>query len=124
MQHHIQVKRAYDPAAPGDGARILVDRLWPRGLSKAKAKLTTWVKDAAPTSELREWFHAAPDQRWPEFQRRYRAELEHNPEALAELAPLLAQGPVTLLFAAKDKDHNNAVVLAAYLRRQSGDAKK
>ena len=115
MHHTLQVKRAYDPSASTDGARILIDRLWPRGLSKAKAKLTHWAKDIAPTTELREWFHHDPEERWPEFQKRYRAELANNKEALAELTTYLDKGPVTLLYSAKDADHNNAVVLAAYL---------
>ncbi|HVZ79814.1 MAG TPA: DUF488 domain-containing protein [bacterium] len=111
----IQIKRVYQTPSSKDGKRFLVDRLWPRGLSKEKAKLAGWIKEAAPTPELRKWFGHDP-KKWIEFKKRYRREL---PAHLALLRPLLEaarQGTVTLLFAAKDEAHNNAVVLKSYLR--------
>lgn len=114
----ISIKRIYEPPTPGDGRRILVDRLWPRGVSKAKARLDGWMKDVAPSAELRRWFDHRPE-RWPEFRRRYVDELGSNPgvQALREMA---AAQPVTLLYAARDTAHNEAVVLADYL---SGDGR-
>lgn len=112
----IAVKRVYEPAAPEDGLRVLVDRLWPRGLSKEAAAVALWEKDAAPSDELRKWFHADPSQ-WAEFRRRYLAELREQRDRLRELAERAAGETVTLLFASKDAEHNNAVVLAEYLRR-------
>ncbi len=108
--HGIRLKRIYAPPSEHDGARILVDRLWPRGISKLRAALTLWCKDAAPTAELRQWFGHAPA-RWDEFRRRYRAELRGGGAALAPIRDLLHRGPVTLLFAARDERHNEAVVL-------------
>jgi uncharacterized protein YeaO (DUF488 family) len=110
----IRVKRAYDPPEAGDGTRVLVDRLWPRGLAKAEARIDHWLKDVAPSSELRRWFGHEPA-RWDEFRRRYRAELAARPEGMAELRRLAAKGPVTLLFAARDEAHNNAAALAELL---------
>lgn len=112
----LKVKRIYAPAAPEDGARILVDRLWPRGISKARAALTAWVRQVAPSDDLRHWFGHDPE-RWNEFQRRYDAELDANPVDVSALRAALGQGAATLLFAAHDEAHNNAVALAAYLRR-------
>lgn len=107
----VRLKRAYDPPSPHDGARVLVDRLWPRGLKRDAAKVELWLKDAAPSAELRRWFGHDP-QRWDEFSDRYRAELAANSAAIAALRELVERGqPVTLLFAAKDAAHNNAVVL-------------
>ncbi|MBB2155003.1 DUF488 domain-containing protein [Gluconacetobacter diazotrophicus] len=117
----IRVRRIYDPPEPAEGARVLVDRLWPRGMSKARAALTLWLKDIAPSTELRLWFGHDPE-RWTEFQRRYRAELKANPAAVEQVERLGRQGPVTLLYAAHDPDHNEAVVLADYLRRLDEDA--
>ncbi|HEX3666114.1 MAG TPA: DUF488 domain-containing protein [Rhizomicrobium sp.] len=110
----IQVKRIYEPAEADDGARILVDRLWPRGLKKDDAELTEWLKEIAPSDELRKWFGHDPE-RWKEFVRRYRAELAHNETAMRRLRELAGEGHVTLLYAAHDGEHNNAVALAAYL---------
>lgn len=110
----LRMKRVYDPAAPHDGARVLVDRLWPRGLSKARAALTLWCKDVAPSTELRQWFGHDPA-RWAEFRRHYRAELRGNAAGLAPIRDLMQQGPVTLLYAARDQRHNEAVVLREYL---------
>ena len=112
---HLQIKRAYAKAERTDGARILIDRLWPRGLSKANVKLTLWLKEIAPTTELREWFGHDPE-RWQEFKVRYQKELSGNPEAVAELAEYLRQGKVTLIYGAKDEEHNHALVLAQYMR--------
>ncbi|MGS1095523.1 DUF488 domain-containing protein [Aquamicrobium terrae] len=108
------VKRVYEPAADGDGQRVLVDRLWPRGVKKEDARLDLWLKDIAPSDDLRHWFGHDPE-RWTEFQKRYRAEMKDKDEAVAELRGLMAKGKVTLLFAAHDEQHNNAVALAAYL---------
>jgi len=106
----IRLKRAYDPAEPEDGTRILVDRLWPRGLSRDAAKVDHWLKDVAPSTELRRWFGHDPA-KWAEFRRRYDAELAHNP-ALEELRALMRRDKhVTLLSGARDVERNNAVVL-------------
>ncbi len=115
MDHAIAVKRVYEPAAAGDGQRVLVDRLWPRGVKKEDAHLDLWLKDVAPSDELRKWFGHDPD-RWAEFRKRYREELKAKAEAIEELRALLAKGKVTLLFGAHDERHNNAVVLAEYLQ--------
>lgn len=111
----IKIKRAYDPVDADDGLRVLVDRLWPRGLKRDAAKVDHWLKDIAPSGELRGWFGHDPD-RWTEFRKRYRAELAANKPAVTELHQL-ARGAksLTLLFAARDTDHNNAVVLKEYL---------
>ena len=106
----IRLKRAYDPAGPEDGTRILVDRLWPRGLSRDQAKVDQWLKDVAPSAELRRWFGHDPA-KWAEFRKRYEAELARNP-SLEELRDLIRrERRVTLLFGARDVEHNNAVVL-------------
>lgn len=110
----IRLKRVYDPPDKDDGARVLVDRLWPRGLRKDRAALTLWLKEIAPSTELREWFGHDPA-RWTEFGHRYRAELTRNDEAVAQLADLSKLGPLTLLYAAHDTEHNHAIVLSAYL---------
>ena len=107
---HLRLKRAYAPAAPSDGVRILVDRLWPRGVSKDRAALDDWMKDLAPSTELRQWFGHDPA-RWAEFQRRYRAELAAQPAALERLRALALTKTVTLVFGARDEQHNEAVVL-------------
>ncbi|MFT3886801.1 MAG: DUF488 domain-containing protein [Arachnia sp.] len=112
---NIQTKRVYEPAAEGDGFRVLVDRLWPRGISKDKAALDLWDKDVAPSAELRTWFNHDPA-RFPEFRTRYRAELDASGAATALLAQLNGHDRVTLLFGAHDEEHNQAVVLADYLR--------
>jgi uncharacterized protein YeaO (DUF488 family) len=108
----VAVKRAYDPPAPTDGTRILVDRLWPRGLSKRKAALDGWNKDVAPSPALRKWFDHRPE-RFVEFVKRYRAELKHNP-AIAELRAI--KGKLTLIYGARDPAVNHAVVLAKVLK--------
>ncbi|MDE1797862.1 MAG: DUF488 domain-containing protein [Candidatus Micrarchaeota archaeon] len=111
----LRLRRVYEPPSPSDGCRVLVDRLWPRGISKEKARLDFWLKDIAPSNELRKWFSHDPA-KWPEFVRRYRAELAANPQPLAQLRALKKEHPkITLLFAAKDEAHSNAAVLMQML---------
>lgn len=110
---HVMLKRAYDPPAASDGQRILVDRLWPRGLAKARAEIDLWLKDVAPSTELRRWFGHDPA-KWAEFQTRYRAELQGS-AALEELAAAAREREVTLIYAARDGQHNEAVVLRQLL---------
>lgn len=105
----IFLKRAYEQPAKSDGIRILVDRLWPRGLAKSKGQIDHWLKDLAPSTELRQWFGHDPS-KWAEFQRKYRNELPGNP-ALSQLRSLSLQGDITLVFASRDELHNDAVVL-------------
>jgi uncharacterized protein YeaO (DUF488 family) len=115
MAYDIAVKRVYEPASKDDGQRVLIDRIWPRGVTKDKAALTLWLKDLAPSTELRKWFDHEPE-RWEEFRKRYRAELDGRREPLRELMALLEQGRVTLLFGAHEERYNNAVALAEYLK--------
>jgi uncharacterized protein YeaO (DUF488 family) len=110
----IRLKRAYQPSARRDGTRILVDRLWPRGIRKADAAIDHWAKTIAPSDTLRTWFGHDPE-RWQEFRRRYAAELRGHRGELAELRALARQGPITLVFAAHDEARNNAVVLRVVL---------
>jgi uncharacterized protein YeaO (DUF488 family) len=114
MAGTFHIKRIYDLPAADDGARVLVDRVWPRGISKQAARLTAWHKEVAPSSALRKWFGHDP-QRWNEFQARYRAELDANATALQPLYELQKHGRVTLLYGARDEQHNQARVLAEYL---------
>lgn len=114
---NLKLKRVYEPSDKNDGTRILVDRLWPRGMTKAKAGVDIWLKELAPSAELRKWFGHDPD-RWTEFKKRYRAELEENDEQLVRLREEIKKGAVTLLYGAKDEEHNDAVVLAEFLRSQ------
>lgn len=111
---HLRLKRAYDPAEPGDGVRILVDRLWPRGVSKEKAALDDWIKEVAPSTALRKWFGHDPA-RWAEFQHRYRAELREQPAVLDHIRALAKVHVVTLVYSAHDTQHNDAVVLRSVL---------
>ncbi len=113
-----RAKRVYDPPSPGDGFRVLLDRLWPRGLSKEKARVDGWAKELAPSDALRRWFAHDPE-KYPEFVRRYREELRGNP-ALAQLQALGEEGTVTLLFGAKERRHNNAQALLAILEGEGG----
>lgn len=117
MAPAVRIKRVYDPPSSGDGRRILVDRLWPRGVSREKARIDSWMKELAPSSELRTWFQHDPD-KWPEFVKRYRAELKGKAALVSELRAAAAGGTMTLLFAAKDEEHNNAVVLRGILVRK------
>lgn len=107
------IKRIYEEPSAGDGRRILVDRVWPRGMSKERAALADWMPEVGPSNELRKWFGHEPE-RWEEFERRYRAELATN-EAFHGLAEIAAAEPVTLLYSARDTDRNQAIVLAAAL---------
>jgi uncharacterized protein YeaO (DUF488 family) len=113
MNHAVRIKRVYEHVTEDDGQRILVDRLWPRGLTKAEAALDFWLKDVAPSTELRRWFGHSPD-RWDAFRQRYLLELQVSP-AVPQLRALAMAGPVTLLYAARDQVHNEAVVLAEFL---------
>ncbi len=117
MAFDIAVKRVYEPPSAEDGQRVLVDRIWPRGVSKEHAALALWLKEIAPSDALRTWFGHEPA-RWAEFQERYGAELDGNGEAVAQLRGLLGKGKGTLLYGAHDQAHNNAVALAEYLRGQ------
>lgn len=119
----IQIKRAYDPPGQTDGTRILVERLWPRGIRKEALKLDDWLKDAAPSTELRKWFSHDPE-KWPEFQRRYRAELDANPDAWQPILEAAKTSRVTLLFSSHDAEHNNVVALKAYLEERLDVKKK
>lgn len=114
---NVMLKRAYELPAKHDGQRILVDRLWPRGLAKAKAKIDLWLKEVAPSTGLRQWFDHDPE-KWAEFKKRYRAELKDNP-AWPELQGFARRGDLTLVYAAKDQLHNEAVVLKQLLERDA-----
>jgi uncharacterized protein YeaO (DUF488 family) len=118
----VKLKRVYDPPKPADGFRVLVDRLWPRGVSKSSARIDLWLKEIAPSAALRKWFgHDAL--KWDTFRARYFRELQKNPEAVAQLNEIIRNGPVTLLFAAKDQEHNNAVALKEYLESGRGHSR-
>ena len=112
---NIKLKRAYEPPAPDDGTRVLVDRLWPRGVKKSKAAIDEWMKEIAPSTALRKWFSHDPE-RWQEFRRRYKAELRHHPDEMHRLRALARHGRLTLVFAARDEAHNDAVVIGELLR--------
>ena len=113
----IQIKRVYEPVAKSDGQRFLVERLWPRGFKKEALPMTAWLKEAAPSHELRKWFSHDPA-RWKEFQKRYRAELDRKSETWQPLRAAMKTGEVTLLFSSHDLEHNNALALKAYLEEQ------
>jgi uncharacterized protein YeaO (DUF488 family) len=110
----IHLKRAYEPPSEGDGLRILVERLWPRGLTKQKAAIDYWPKELAPSPALRKWFGHDPD-KWDEFRRRYRAELDQHVDLIADLRHRIQSGPATFVYAAKDEEHNSAMLLKDYL---------
>jgi uncharacterized protein YeaO (DUF488 family) len=112
----VRLKRAYDPATDADGYRVLVDRLWPRGISRERAKLDEWEKELAPSAELREWFGHDP-RRFEEFRRRYVEELRRQRPRIAELRRRARSGTLTVVYAARDTEHNDAVVLVDVLRR-------
>ncbi|SRR5690554_2167707 len=116
MRPNIRLKRAYESPSPDDGQRILVERLWPRGLTKQKAKIDLWLKEIAPSSELRKWY-SHDVAKWPEFKKRYLAELRANPEPVKQLHELAKHETVTLIYAARDEEHNSAVVLRQFLNR-------
>jgi uncharacterized protein YeaO (DUF488 family) len=112
----LTIKRIYEPATPKDGFRILIDRIWPRGLSKASANVDLWLKTLAPSTELRQWFGHDPD-KWTQFRQRYFAELDGQAEAVNQVQKMAKRRRVTLLYGAKDTLHNNAVALMEYLNR-------
>ena len=115
----IRLKRVYEEPSESDGTRILVDRLWPRGLAKERAKVDVWLKEIAPSTELRKWFNHEPV-KWPEFKKRYQAEISNNTEELAALERHLANEKVTIVYGAKDEEHNDAVVIKQYLDKKAG----
>jgi uncharacterized protein YeaO (DUF488 family) len=118
MRVNIQAKRVYEAPDPTDGKRILVDRLWPRGLSKAKAEVDVWVKEIAPSTELRRWY-GHDTEKWPEFKKRYYAELDENPDGVDELISHVEREKTTLLFASREERLNNAFALKEYLESRA-----
>lgn len=112
----IKIKRVYEPAARGDGYRILIDRIWPRGLTKEKANVDLWLKEIAPSTQLRQWFKHDP-KKWFEFKKRYFKELSSKKDLIAIIQEIAHKHPVTILFGAKDEEHNNAVALSEYLKK-------
>lgn len=115
----IRLKRAYDSASKSDGTRYLVERLWPRGVKKDSLQVEAWLKDVAPTTELRKWFSHEPA-KWPEFRRRYFEELNANPAAWQPLVAAARHGRVTLVYSSHDTEHNNAVALKEFLQQHVG----
>jgi len=118
----IQLKRAYDPASESDGCRILVDRVWPRGIRKESAQIDLWLKEVAPSTALRKWFGHDPS-KWEEFKERYFVELDEHTPVVEELIERAKDCHVTLVYSARDAEHNNAVALREYLRRRQPGAK-
>jgi uncharacterized protein YeaO (DUF488 family) len=110
----VKLKRAYEPVAKADGTRVLVDRLWPRGVSKKAARIDLWLKEIAPSAELRKWFGHDPE-KWSQFKKKYFKELDANPDTVQQLRRLIRGGTVTLVYGAKDEEHNDAVALKQYL---------
>jgi uncharacterized protein YeaO (DUF488 family) len=119
----IRLKRAYDPPAKDEGTRILVDRLWPRGMTKEKAAIDVWMKDVAPSPELRKWY-SHEDSKWDEFRKRYREELDGNGEWVGKLRDMAVKGEISLIYSTKDPDRNSATVLREYLLQAIENAKK
>ncbi len=115
----IRIQRVYEPPQPDDGRRFLVERLWPRGVKKEVLPMDAWLKDVAPSDDLRRWFGHDPE-RWEEFRRRYFAELDSKPEAWRPLVEAARRGNVTLLYSARDTEHNNAIALKSYLEERLG----
>lgn len=111
---NIKIKRVYEPAEPGDGLRILVDRLWPRGISKEAARIDLWLKSIAPSHELRKWYGHDPD-KWPEFRKRYFSELDANRDPVKALLAHLRRGDASFLYSSKEEKYNNAVALKEYV---------
>jgi uncharacterized protein YeaO (DUF488 family) len=114
----IRLKRVYEKAGREDGKRYLVERLWPRGVKKEALRMDGWVKDAAPSTKLRKWFGHDP-KKWEEFKRRYRKELDANPEGVRQILEAMRKGDVTLIYSSHDAEHNNAVALEQYLEERS-----
>jgi uncharacterized protein YeaO (DUF488 family) len=114
---HVNIKRVYEEPKKSDGKRILVDRLWPRGLRKAEVKVDLWLKEIAPSTALRKWFSHEPS-KWEEFKKRYSVELEKNNEQISLLEREVSEGKVTLVYGAKDREHNGAVVLREFLEHK------
>ncbi len=110
----LKLKRAYDPVSRTDGTRFLVERLWPRGITKERLRIAAWLKEAGPSTELRKWFGHDPE-KWDEFRRRYRRELDSRPEAWEPIVSAARRGAVTLVYSSRDAEHNNAVALQEYL---------
>jgi uncharacterized protein YeaO (DUF488 family) len=119
----IELKRVYEPAAKTDGRRVLVERLWPRGVSKESAHIDAWLKEIAPSTELRKWYGHEVE-RWPGFRKRYEAELKENREAVAQLLKICRSGTTTLVYSAHDEEHNSAVVLRSFILRRLRAASK
>ncbi|MEO6562680.1 MAG: DUF488 domain-containing protein [Nitrosospira sp.] len=117
MEHELKIKRVYEEPETNDGRRILVDRLWPRGLTKEKAKVDLWLKDIAPSTELRKWFGHDPE-KWQSFRERYQTELKHHAGQLGLIDSEIKEGTVTLVYGARDQVHNEAVVLKQFLERK------
>lgn len=115
MAYKIRIKRIYETPKKEDGFRILVDRLWPRGFTKERAAVDLWLKDIAPSTALRKWFNHIPE-KWEEFKKHYRSEIRENKEALSLLKEQMKKGNVTLLYAAKDEEHNDAIILLGELK--------
>jgi uncharacterized protein YeaO (DUF488 family) len=115
MTLDVRSKRVYDPADPGDGHRVLIDHVWPRGVTRERARLDEWARELAPSDELRKWFDHVPE-RFGEFRSRYRDELAAQPERVDDLRRRAASGRLTIVYAARDREHNNAVVLAELVR--------
>jgi uncharacterized protein YeaO (DUF488 family) len=113
----IRIKRVYDPVSNSDGTRLLVERLWPRGVAKTSLEIKDWLKDVGPSTELRKWFSHDPA-KWDEFCRRYQAELRANPDAWQSIIEAARHGPVTLIYSSHDVEHNNAVALLAFLKHR------
>ena len=119
----LALKRAYEKAAPEDGVRFLVERLWPRGVKKTDLRIDGWLKDVAPSDGLRRWFAHDP-KKWPEFRRRYFAELDSHPEAWEPIHSAARHGRITLVYSAHDTEHNNAAALKEYLQARMGQKRK
>jgi uncharacterized protein YeaO (DUF488 family) len=120
MARDVQIKRIYDPASRDDGYRVLIDHVWPRGVSRERARLDEWARELAPSDDLRRWFDHVPE-RFPEFRRRYREELAEQRDAVDALRARAGTGRVTVLYAARDRQHNNAVVLGELLREPAAE---